>query len=85
MAETVPAAVALSTIGVVAPAGTPPALVERISKDIAAIVHAPAVTRQLADMGVDAVGSSPQAFDSFIRSEINKWAPVVKASGATLD
>lgn len=85
MAETVPAAVALSTIGLVAPAGTPAELVERISKDIAVIVRSPAFTAQLADMGVEAVGSSPQAFDAFIRSEITKWTPVVKASGATID
>jgi tripartite-type tricarboxylate transporter receptor subunit TctC len=85
ISETVRGVSALSTIGVVAPAGTPAAIVAKTSADIAAIVKAPDFAAQLQSMGVDGVGSTPEAFDQMIRADIQKWAAVVKASGATSD
>lgn len=85
VAETEPAVSALSTIGVVAPAGTPRAVVARISADIAATLRKAEVGGKLAEMGVEPVGSTPEAYDALIRSEIAKWAPVVKSSGASVD
>lgn len=83
--ETVPGVSALSSIGIVAPAGTPPAVIRKASADIAALLADKAFAQQFRDMGVDPVASTPEDFDRRIRADIAKWAPVVKASGATLD
>jgi tripartite-type tricarboxylate transporter receptor subunit TctC len=85
IAETVPAVAAVGTIGIVAPASTPKALVAKMSADIAAVVQSREVSGKLAEMGVEPMGSTPQAYDEVIRAEIAKWAPVVKASGAKVD
>mgnify|MGYP006272269489 CR=1 FL=1 len=85
IAETVPAVAAVGTIGIVAPAGMPKALVAKMSADIAKVVLSKDVSGKLAEMGVDPVGSTPEAYDAVIRAEIIKWAPVVKASGAKAD
>jgi tripartite-type tricarboxylate transporter receptor subunit TctC len=85
VAETVPGVSALSVMGVVAPAATPRAIVAKAGADMAAVIRSPEFVDLLRDMGVDAVGSTPEEFDALIRSDIAKWAPVVKASGATPD
>ena len=81
--ETVPGVSALSSVGLVAPAGTPMAIVEKISADIAQATRMPEFAARLLAMGLDPVGSTPQAYDQRIRADIVKWAPIVKASGAT--
>jgi len=83
--ETVPGVSALSSIGIVAPAGTPAAVVRKASADIAALLADKAFAQQFSDMGVDPVASTPEDFDRRIRADIAKWAPVVKSSGATVD
>ena len=71
--------------GVLAPAGTPPAIVAKLNADIVKILRSPEMTKRLADLGLDPIGSSPQQFADFIASENVKWAKVVKASGAKLE
>jgi tripartite-type tricarboxylate transporter receptor subunit TctC len=85
IAETVPAVAAVGTIGIVAPASVPKALVAKMSADIAKVVQSTEVRSKLAEMGVEPMGSTPEAYEQVIRSEIAKWAPVVKASGAKVD
>jgi tripartite-type tricarboxylate transporter receptor subunit TctC len=85
VSETIPQVVALSIVGVVAPAGTPRAIINKASTDIAAMLKTPAIAAQFAEMGIEPVGSTPEAYDALIASEIAKWGPVVKASGATVD
>ncbi len=68
--------------GIVAPAGTPAPIVERLNKELAKVMQLPAVKTRLAGVGAEATVSSPQEFGSFIDSEITRWAAVVKASGA---
>jgi tripartite-type tricarboxylate transporter receptor subunit TctC len=85
ISETVPGVSALSVIGVVAPAGTPRAIVAKASADIAAVVRAPEFSAHLQSVGIEGVGSTPEEFDQEIRNQIAKWAPIVKASGATAD
>lgn len=85
VAETVPGVSAQSSVGVIAPAGTPAAIVQKISTDIARAAHAPEFARKLLDMGLDPVGSSPEEYDRRIRADILKWAPVIEASGAKAD
>lgn len=85
IAETLPAVAAVGTIGIVAPASAPKALVAKMSADIAKVVRSREVADKLAEMGVEPMGSTPEAYDKVIRAEIAKWAPVVKASGAKVD
>lgn len=85
VAETVPGVSAQSSVGVIAPAGTPAAIVQKISADIARATHTPEFAHKLLEMGLDPVGSSPQEYDQRIRADILKWAPVIQASGAKAD
>lgn len=85
IAETVPEVAAVGTIGIIAPAATPKALVAKMSADIAKVVQSKDVSSKLAEMGVEPMGSTPAEYEQVIRSEIAKWAPVVKASGAKVD
>jgi tripartite-type tricarboxylate transporter receptor subunit TctC len=71
--------------GVLAPAGTPPAIVAKLNAEIVKVLKSPEMQKRLADLGLDPIGSSPQQFTEFIASENVKWAKVVKASGAKLE
>ena len=68
--------------GVLAPAGTPPAIVTRLHDEIVRALKMPAVRERLEYVGFEIVGGTPAAFGAYIKSEIKKWAPVVKAAGA---
>ncbi len=85
VAETVPGVSAVSIIGIVAAGGTPRALVQRISADLAKAIRSSDLTERMVQLGMEPVGSTPEQFDALIRSEIEKWAKVVKASGAKAD
>ncbi len=74
---------ASSWFGMVAPARTPPEIVNRIADDVHAVLRDPAVERQMIDQGADPVGNGPQAFGAFIAREVDRWAGIVRASGAT--
>jgi tripartite-type tricarboxylate transporter receptor subunit TctC len=67
--------------GIVAPAGTPQAVVDRLRKEIAAVQAAPKVREAFAKEGADIVQMTQPEFAAFIQSEMAKWAKVVKASG----
>jgi tripartite-type tricarboxylate transporter receptor subunit TctC len=71
--------------GIVAPAGTPRPIVQRYNSEIVRAMGQPEVRGKLAGIGMDPVTMSPDQFAQFIRDEIARWAPVVKASGAKLD
>ena len=71
--------------GVWAPAGTPKQIVNRISAEIAAIVRTPEIRERLASLGAEPVGDTPEEFAAYTRSELAKWARIVKASGAKAD
>jgi tripartite-type tricarboxylate transporter receptor subunit TctC len=64
-----------------APAGTPRPVVERLNVEINKVINAPDVKDAWAKQGAMPMGMSIDAFDKFIRAEIVKWAPVVKATG----
>jgi tripartite-type tricarboxylate transporter receptor subunit TctC len=85
VAETLPGFSVESVFGVVVPSGTPREAVNRISADMNKVLQAPEVKQRMADIGLTPMGTTPEQFDAFIRSEIPKWAQVVKASGATAD
>ncbi|MCC6889509.1 MAG: tripartite tricarboxylate transporter substrate binding protein [Hyphomicrobiales bacterium] len=67
--------------GIVAPAGVPQAVVDRLRKEIAVVQTAPAVVEQFAKEGADVLQMSQAEFAAFIASEMAKWEKVVKASG----
>jgi tripartite-type tricarboxylate transporter receptor subunit TctC len=72
--------------GVVAPAGTPPVIVQRYNTAIRKILATEEVKERLAALGFDTVtDKSPEQFAEFIKSEIAKWAPIVQASGAKIN
>ena len=85
VSESVPGVSALSLVGIVAPSATPRDLVNRIGADIARAVKASDLTERMRQQGMEPIGSTPEQFDALIRSEIEKWAKVVKQSGAKVD
>jgi len=77
---------ATSWFGVVAPAATPAAIVSKLNAEIDKWLRMPETKEQLLAQGAaDAVGGTPEQFAAFIRGETDKWAKVVKASGAKVD
>jgi tripartite-type tricarboxylate transporter receptor subunit TctC len=68
-----------------APPGTPAAVIERLHKDVAAVVKSPEIRKQLAAVGIEPVGGTPDQLGKYLRSEMVKWGKVAKASGAKAD
>jgi tripartite-type tricarboxylate transporter receptor subunit TctC len=81
----VPGYEATSWFGVLAPAGTPKEIVNKLSTEIAKALKTPEMKKRLEEQGAEAVGSTPEEFAAHIKSETAKWAKVVKESGATVD
>ncbi|OAD12402.1 tripartite tricarboxylate transporter substrate binding protein [Achromobacter insolitus] len=72
--------------GIVAPAGTPPDVVQRLNKEVNAVVADPEMKKRMEGMGaLVPEGQTPEAFGAFIRSEIDRYADIVKMSGAKME
>ena len=71
--------------GLVAPAGTPQPIIETLHHATVEALNDPGVRHSLDELGVDIVGDTPEQFGAYIKSEIPKWAAVIKASGAKLE
>ena len=76
---------ASSWFGLVAPAGTPSDIVNRIQQEVAKSLGTAAIKEKMLGQGAIPSGNTPAEFARFIDAEIRKWAPVVKASGAKVD
>ena len=76
---------AVAWFGVLAPAGTPAPIVDRLSREINAVLQMPEVNAKLVLMGANVAGTSPAEFRSFMAAEINKWVPVVKRANIVID
>ena len=74
-----------SWYGLLFPAGVDPEIVKRANEEVVAVVRSPEVTQKFLELGATPVASTPEAFADFIRKELEKWAPVIKASGAIVD
>jgi tripartite-type tricarboxylate transporter receptor subunit TctC len=72
-------------IGLVAPAGTPPAVVEKINAGVRRAYADRAIVQKLDGMGIDAVGSTPGELDAFYRAETVRWKAIVQESGIKLN
>jgi tripartite-type tricarboxylate transporter receptor subunit TctC len=70
---------------VLAPAGTPAAIVERLNREIGAALASAEVNKQFLAAGVLPMPSTPAQFQAYLKTEIAKWAQVIKASGAKVD
>ena len=71
--------------GIVAPAGTPPAVLAKLNGELNRMLAMPDVKQKFADQGVDPVGGPPERFAEHIRVQIEKWSKVVKESGAKVE
>jgi tripartite-type tricarboxylate transporter receptor subunit TctC len=67
--------------GLVAPAATPPDIIETLNREIAGIIASPGFHQRMAAIGVDVVGTTPAAYAKFIRDDYAKWGKVVAAAG----
>jgi|SRR5437870_3441915 len=76
---------ALAWNGVLVAAGTPRPIVQRLNAEINAIIHDPTVKAALNAQGFELVGGTPEDFATLIKSESNKWAPVIAKTGAKID
>ena len=85
IADVVPGFSAMSIIGVIAPAGVPRELRQRIAADIGRGVKSPELNDRMVALGMEPVGSSADEYDALIKSEIDKWAGVVKRAGIKLE
>jgi tripartite-type tricarboxylate transporter receptor subunit TctC len=71
--------------GVVMPAKTPPEIVNKLNAEITKALKNPAVLEKLAAQGAQPLGSTPEQYGAYLRSEIQRWGAVAKATGAKLD
>jgi len=85
IAETLPGFTALSWFGVVAPAGTPASVINRLSAELDRIVHEPDTMKEIAATGGEPVGGAPAAFGALIQAEIPKWIRVAKEAGIRVE
>ena len=85
IAETSDGFEATSWWGLVATRGTPPDVVNTLNRAVVAGINAPDTKTFFSNMGIEPAGSTPQEFAAFIKSEMAKWAKVVKESGAKAD
>ena len=82
IAESLPGFEVELVYGIVAPAGTPRDFVAKLNNEIVKIMEAPDTRERLAGQGFEVRTSTPEQLGGYIRSEIAKWAPIVKESGA---
>jgi len=85
VADTIPGFNVSSLFGLVVRAGTPRPVIDKIQEDTARVLNKPEVKARLEALGVEVVGSTPEQFEAFVRSEMAKWAKVIKAGNIKSD
>jgi tripartite-type tricarboxylate transporter receptor subunit TctC len=71
--------------GLLAPAGTPPAIVRRLRDEVVQVLTTPEMVQFLREQGADPIGNTPEQFAAFLREDTERWADVVRRSGARLE
>jgi tripartite-type tricarboxylate transporter receptor subunit TctC len=74
-----------SWIGVIAPGKTPASMVERMNREIVSTLRQPEVAKALHAQLMEPVGNTPQEFTAFMQEELQRWGPIIKRNGITLD
>jgi tripartite-type tricarboxylate transporter receptor subunit TctC len=77
--------VASAWIGLVAPAQTPAAVIDRLNREFVAAMKDPAVVEKLKSQYMDPAPGTPAEFAAYMREELKRWGPVIRRSGATVD
>jgi tripartite-type tricarboxylate transporter receptor subunit TctC len=72
-------------MGLLAPKGTPAPVVDRLNREFKAALTAPEVVRFMEEAGIETVGSSPSEMDGYFREERERWARIVRETGAKVD
>jgi tripartite-type tricarboxylate transporter receptor subunit TctC len=85
VAETLAGFEANTWYGMMVPAGSPRPIVDRLQRDITAVLKMPDVRDRLTSLGSHLVASTPEEFRAHIRSEIEKWGKVIRAAGVTVE
>ena len=85
ISETLPGFSALSWYGILAPAGTPSAVITRLNTELDRIVHEPQIEKRFADIGGEAIGGPPSTLASLIHDEIARWRQVAKEAGIHIE
>mgnify|MGYP006292540979 FL=1 len=71
--------------GLFVASGTPKPIINKLNQDLLVILRSQDVKEKLSSNGFEWVDSSPKELDDYLKSEIEKWRPIVKASGAVAD
>lgn len=71
--------------GLIAPGGTPAAIIDKINKDVVEAIRTPAIREKLASQLMEPVGNSPAEFRAVIDAEISRWAPIIKAADVKIN
>ena len=85
VAETLPGFEVSTWYGVLAPAGTPEAIIQRLNSEIIKAARLPEMRKKLEEQGVELLLSTPQAFGELLKSETIKWAEVIRVTGVKAD
>ncbi len=85
IAETYPGFEALAWNGLVVPSATPAATVQKINAEVGAILRDPEIVKKMNGFGFDLIGGTPADFAALIRSEAERWTPVVRKLGIKVD
>ncbi len=72
-------------MGLLAPKGTPQPIIDRLQRELKAVLATPEVSGFMNEAGIEMVGSTPAEMDAYFRDERNRWARIVKETGATVD
>jgi tripartite-type tricarboxylate transporter receptor subunit TctC len=72
-------------IGMFVPAKTPPRIIDRLQREIAALVREPGISDKMLELGFEPVANTPAEFTQIIRAEVPKWKRAIEASGATAE
>jgi tripartite-type tricarboxylate transporter receptor subunit TctC len=81
----IPGVLSASWYGLMAPAGTPRAVIDKINSEVNALLRTPEMRKRLADFGGEVGGGTPEDFGRFMAGETARYADIVKASGAKVD
>jgi tripartite-type tricarboxylate transporter receptor subunit TctC len=76
---------AIGWFGLLAPAGTPPAVVQQLSADISKAMATPAMRERAMQEGATPIGSTPAEFQKFLNTEISKWTKIIQEAGIKLE